>query len=160
MLCWQLFLCSGREVWFSKVTFRGSWRQKSLSLTPLSLSEPESLPVQEGAVGGKAPCGPAQLNMWPCWIPMSIWCELEMGGGGVVSSGLYITSSLGSPALIIRHDSCSQISSPGLGPSSDHPLPLCSCDYSLLCVPAILSLFFYHLPCNSSLHYFEKLFFF
>ena len=58
--------------------FQRSTKTESLSLTPLSLTGPDSFPVQEGAAGGKKPiCGPSQLSMWTCWILMSIRCELE-----------------------------------------------------------------------------------
>lgn len=39
--------------------FQRSTKTESLSLTPLSLTGPDSFPVQEGAVGGK------KTHMWP-----------------------------------------------------------------------------------------------
>lgn len=62
MLCLQLFLCLGREVWFFKVTYRRNLstletRNIPLALTPWTLAE--SFPAREGAVGWRS-------AMWSC----------------------------------------------------------------------------------------------
>ena len=115
---------------------RSTLKTKSLSLTPPSLSGPDSFPGQEGAVGEKAGgkagscgwesrwespiCSPSQLSTWNCWILMSIRCELEAGwrkGGGhravvptsQAPSGLLSWSSIMTPFPAFQ---------PWLGPSA------------------------------------------
>lgn len=59
MLCLQLFLCLGREVWFFKVTYRRnlSTLETRNTLTPWTLAV--SFPAQEGALGWRS-------AMWSC----------------------------------------------------------------------------------------------
>lgn len=94
MLCSQSSLYLGREVWFFKVTFRGSLstlepmggKKIPVSLTPLSLAEREPFPAQERAIGGKGPCGTTQLISGHGQIP----CPLDMnwkGGALLPTSG-------------------------------------------------------------------------